>query len=111
MPKKKPLTELTGPKLTDRQKHWLDWLIAQGGSGVLDGYGRLQAGGETSPVGAMIAWLMLIQKGYVVGYAGRLHAINTEGGRTWISGAIANTLANAPESPHANSSWQQNESR
>jgi hypothetical protein len=45
MPRKKPLTELTGLALTDRQQFWLDWLTEKGGSGVIDGYGRVQAGG------------------------------------------------------------------
>jgi hypothetical protein len=92
MPRKKPLTELTGLALTDRQQFWLDWLTEKGGSGVIDGYGRVQAGGETSSTGAMIAWLMLVQKGYVVGHKGRLYALKTQSHRTLATAAIGDLV-------------------
>lgn len=59
--------------LTVDQKKWLDWIRERGGSGVLDRYGRLMAGGERTPQGAQISLLFLVAKGYLRGHENRLY--------------------------------------
>jgi hypothetical protein len=53
--------------LTPDQRKWALWLRERGGSGYLDRYGRLIAGGEQSPQGAQISWLFLLARGYLTG--------------------------------------------
>ena len=53
--------------MTDGQEKWLKWLHERGGSGYVDQYGRVVAGGEQSPQGAMVAWLKLVAAGYISG--------------------------------------------
>ncbi len=62
-------------KLTDKQAKWLNWLKERGGSGYLDAYGRVVAGGEVSPQGAMVCWMKMIAGGYVRGGDDRLSVV------------------------------------
>ena len=59
--------------MTKGQEHWLNWLKKHGGSGHVDRYGRVVAGGEVSPQGALICWIHLVAEGAVWGDHGRLH--------------------------------------
>lgn len=59
--------------LTPDQQKWLEWLKARGGRGFLDRWGRVVAAGETSPQGAIVAWLNLAAKGQIFGRNGVLH--------------------------------------
>lgn len=59
-------------KLTEAQHNDLLWLYRMGGSGHLDRYGRLVAGGETKNQGSTVAWLNLVIKGMIVGGEDRL---------------------------------------
>jgi hypothetical protein len=59
-------------ELTDAQRINLEWLHRQGGSGYLDRYGRLVAGGETKDQGCWSTWLRLVAWGLVSGSEGRL---------------------------------------
>lgn len=58
--------------ITDAQFKNLLWLSKRGGSGYIDRYGRVVAGGETAPQGAYVAWLKMIADGLVSGGDGRL---------------------------------------
>ena len=58
--------------LTDAQLRNLNWLADNGGSGVVDRYGRVVAGGDCAPQGAYVAWLKMIAAGLVSGGDDRL---------------------------------------
>lgn len=62
--------------LTVAQHRNLKWLHEHGGSGYLDKYGRLCAGGENLPTGAWPALLNLVANGMITGYEGRLAISN-----------------------------------
>lgn len=59
-------------KLTEAQHEKLAWLHQRGGSGYLDKFGRLVAGGEYLPQGCWPAWLNLVANGLISGADGRL---------------------------------------
>lgn len=65
-------------KLTDAQHKDLLWLHRMGGSGYLDRFGRLTAGGETKNQGSTTAWLNLVIKGMLIGADDRL-AVSAKG--------------------------------
>ncbi len=61
-------------KLTPEQEKWLDWLIEHGGSGYVDRYGRIVAGGSVSVQGASVSWMKLLAAGLISGRDGRIFA-------------------------------------
>lgn len=58
--------------LTDAQFRNLKWLYDKGGSGYIDRYGRVVAGGDVAPQGAYVAWLRMISEGLIAGDNGRI---------------------------------------
>ena len=58
--------------LTEAQDRNLRWLVGHGGSGYLDKYGRVVAGGEVSPQGSWPSWMHLLAKGLITGGEGRI---------------------------------------
>lgn len=58
--------------MTEDQEKWLNWLRNRGGSGYVDRWGRVVAGGEVAAQGAATAWLKLIAQGRIVGGKERL---------------------------------------
>lgn len=77
--------------LTEAQNRNLRWLVGHGGSGYLDKYGRVVAGGETAPQGAWPSWLHLIAKGLVAGGESRIFV--TEYGMRHATPTIAKATA------------------
>lgn len=61
--------------MTDKQKYWLQWLKDRGGSGYVDRYGRVVAGGDMSPQGACVTWLKLTSAGLVIGGGNRIRVV------------------------------------
>jgi hypothetical protein len=57
--------------LTDAGLKHLKWLAERGGSGVLDRYNRIVAGGDVSPTGTQPAWLRLFAQGMIEAKVGR----------------------------------------
>jgi len=58
--------------MTRAQHRALRWLNDRGGSGVLDRYGRVVAGGEAAGHISPTTWLRLTAQGDVYGVRGRL---------------------------------------
>ena len=58
--------------LTDAQSKNLNWLVDRGGSGYLDRYSRLVAGGEVAAHGSWPSWMHLMAKGLISGGEGRI---------------------------------------
>ena len=58
--------------LTKAQIRAVKWLNERGGSGVLDRYGRLVAGGEVASSVHPTTWLRLVAAGIIQGREGRL---------------------------------------
>lgn len=75
-------------KLTDAQIEKLRWLQDRGGSGVLDRYGRLVAGGDVGHPAWQQSWLNLVAKGLLAGGDDRLTI--TEKGRAEMTPNAAN---------------------
>ena len=50
----------------------MDWLTERGGSGVVDCYGRVLAGGEVATHIDSTTWLRLVSKGALWGEGGRV---------------------------------------
>ncbi len=65
-------------KLTETQQRALKWLNEHNGSGILDRYGRLVAGGEVATQFHPTTWLRLVATGLVNGHEGRL-SLTVEG--------------------------------
>ncbi len=59
--------------LTKSQERAIEWLKERGGSGILDRYGRLVAGGEVASQFHPTTWLRLVAVGAVRGEGGRLN--------------------------------------
>lgn len=59
-------------KLTEAQNEKLAWLHERGGSGYLDRYGRMVAGGDVGHPAWQQSWLNLVAHGMVAGGEGRL---------------------------------------
>lgn len=74
-------------KLTKAQNRNLRWLAERGGSGYLDKFGRVVAGGETASQGSWISWLHLIVNGLVAGGEQRIYV--TEYGMRHVRPTIA----------------------
>lgn len=55
----------------DQQRH-LRWLIEKGGSGYIDRYGRVVAGGEVRNQGTFVSWLKLLSYGHIAGSNDRI---------------------------------------
>ena len=68
-------------KLSDAQKENLVWLKKHGGSGYLDQFGRVVAGGEVRPQGCWVAWMNLVARGLVAGDGGRINV--TDAGNSY----------------------------
>ena len=65
---------MTDPvKLTTAQQRAVKWLSERNGSGVLDRYGRLVAGGDVATQIHPTTWLRLVVAEMVVGHARRLY--------------------------------------
>ncbi len=62
--------------LTKAQERAIKWLSERGGSGVLDRYGRLIAGGEVASQFHPTTWVRLVAKGAVRGGGGRLSVVD-----------------------------------
>lgn len=62
---------------TEAGMHHLHWLAERGGSGVLDRYNRVVAGGDVSPVGTQPAWLRLFAQGMLETRDGRITLTRT----------------------------------
>ena len=60
-------------KLTKAQQRALKWLCDHNGSGILDRYGRLVAGGEVATQFHPATWLRLVAIEMVDGHGGRLN--------------------------------------
>lgn len=82
--------------MTDAQRELYEWLRKQGGSGVIDRYGRVVAGGEVKPQGHFCSWLNLIANGQVAGKDGRLFIVQT--GQDIITESI-NSMAGRHRQP------------
>lgn len=65
------------PVLTDAMKKALNWLNERGGSGVIDKYGRLLAGGEIATSIDNATWLRLVEAGFLAGGDKRLTVVDT----------------------------------
>ena len=59
--------------MTPAMKKAERWLEENGGSGILDRYGRMVAGGETASQFDSSTWLRLVAAGRIVGCDGRLY--------------------------------------
>lgn len=59
--------DINDPYLTKEQINRAQWLRARHGSGYVDKFGRIVAGGEVAPRDAFPAWLNLIARGYIAG--------------------------------------------
>ena len=70
------------PTITDAQVKELRWLSVHNGSGVVDRYGRLLAGGELRASCYNGSWLRLVTHGYLGGTDGRL--VVTDKGRQYL---------------------------
>ena len=64
-------------QLTKAQERAIKWLEERGGSGVLDRYGRLVAGGEVASQFHPTTWLRLVAGGALRGGSGRLTGTTT----------------------------------
>ena len=60
--------------MTKAMERALKWLGEHGGSGVLDRYGRVLAGGEVSSQFHPTTWLRLVSVGRLAGYGGRIRS-------------------------------------
>jgi hypothetical protein len=69
-------------KLTSAQFAALRWLDERGGSGYIDGHGRVHAQGENLPQGCWKAWLFLVIRGCLSGGDNRLNI--TDYGRSHL---------------------------
>lgn len=58
--------------ITNEQLDCLEWFSVRGGSGYVDRYGRVVAGGEASNRNKFPAWLKLVAAGYITGGEDRL---------------------------------------
>ena len=62
-------------KLTKAQERAIEWLKERGGTGILDRYGRLVAGGEVATQFHPTTWLRLVAVGAMWGEGGRLNLL------------------------------------